>query len=153
MDAVGFQLENQVGGGFLTAGEKITEAVELVGGDAVAGIGSAVIVLDYPECCTGGSADADDQRLRGNVSGIEIDGLGDRVMQSREGAGSRQNLFHTAAVQAQGADRKACEIDGSSVMEGDDLCAGTADIEEGAACQVEFLHGTGVAEKRFLFTA
>ena len=38
-------------------------------------------------------------------------------------------------------------------MEGDDLCAGTADVEKGAACQVEFLHGAGVAQKRFLLTA
>ena len=100
MDAVGFKLEDQVAGGFLAAGEKVTETIELVGGDAVAGVRNAVVILGYPECCPGGSADTNNQRLRENVSGIEIDGLGDREMQSLEGAGSGTDLFHAASVQA-----------------------------------------------------
>ena len=59
----------------MTAGGKVTEIIELVGGDTVAGVRNAVVILGYPECCPGGSADTDDQRLRGNVSGTEIDGL------------------------------------------------------------------------------
>ena len=100
MDAVGFQLEDQVAGGFLAAAEEVAETVKLVGGDAAAAVGTAIIVLGHTECRAGGSADADDQRLRGSIGGIEIDGLGDRVAQSRKGAGSGQNLFHAAAVQA-----------------------------------------------------
>ena len=75
VDAVGFQLEDQVAGGLFSAGEEFTETVQLFSCDAVTGFGASVIILDHPESGPGGTADAYDQRLRSCIYKVQVDRL------------------------------------------------------------------------------